>query len=66
MYDSEWKYLEKIKEKMRFLPFSMGYSPLSMVERWVPILVIFLYISLMIGSIVVTFNLIEFPFEVFK
>jgi hypothetical protein len=66
MYDSEWKYLEKIKEKIRFLPFRIGYSPLSMVERWVPTLIIFLYISLMIGSIAVSFNFIELPFEAFK
>jgi hypothetical protein len=66
MYASEWKYLENIKEKLRFLPFNIGYSPLSMIERWVPSLIVLLYISLMVGTIAVSYNFIKLPFETFK
>ena len=63
MYTSEWKYLEKIKEKIRFLPIKVGYSALSKIEQWIPFLIIFLYISLMLGSILISFQLIELPFK---
>lgn len=65
MYESEWKHLGGLKEKVRLLPFTIGYSPLSLIERWVPIVIIFLYISLAIGSVLVSLGTIKIPFVAF-
>ena len=65
MYESEWKYLGGLKEKMRFGPLTIGYSPLSLIERWVPVVIIFLYISLAIGGILVSLGIMRIPLAAF-
>jgi hypothetical protein len=56
MYATEWDYLKLL---------SIRYSPLSLIERWVPIIVIRLYASLATDSVLVSLGLLKIPFGSF-
>ena len=66
MYNSEWKYLKTVKKNLKYLPFPIKYSPLSVIELWVPIIIILLYISLAVGGILVSLGIINIPFTGFS
>lgn len=60
MYNTEWKYLGRMKIKTFFV--THGYSALTKTEKWIPRIIILLYISLAIGATLVSMEMIKIPY----
>lgn len=72
--EAKFKVIKKIEQKLPVTIFTAewdylklsGYSPLSLIERWIPIIIVVLYASLATGGILVSLGLIKIPLAAFK